>query len=84
MSFTSKPDSLVGVRIGEMSEHKGSTLNEDQIKILALLAVGRTEEKIAEQLNISTQAVRMEIDSILKKINAPNLLQAVLWAALRL
>jgi len=67
-----------------MSEHKGSTLNEDQIKILALLAVGRTEEKIAEQLNISTQAVRMEIDSILKKINAPNLLQAVLWAALRL
>lgn len=67
-----------------MSEHKGSTLNEDQIKILALLAVGRTEEKIAEQLNISTQAVRMEIDSILKKINAPNLLQAVLWAAHRL
>lgn len=67
-----------------MSEHKGSTLNEDQIKILALLAVGRTEEKIAEQLNISTQAVRMKIDSILKKINAPNLLQAVLWAAHRL
>jgi DNA-binding NarL/FixJ family response regulator len=67
-----------------MIENKGNTLNEDQIKILALLAVGTTEEKIAEQLNISTQAVQMEIDTILKKINAPNLLQAVLWAALKL
>ena len=67
-----------------MSEHKGSTLNDDQIKILALLAVGTREEKIAEQLCMSTQAVRMETASILKKINAPNVLQAVLWAAMRL
>jgi DNA-binding NarL/FixJ family response regulator len=67
-----------------MSKHKGNTLNDDQRKILALLAVGTSEEKIAEQLCMSTQAVRMEIDSTLKKINAPNLLQAVLWAALSL
>jgi DNA-binding NarL/FixJ family response regulator len=67
-----------------MAEHKGNTLNDDQIKILALLAVGTAEEKIAGQLNISTQAVRVETDSILQKINAPNLLQAVLWAALSL
>jgi DNA-binding NarL/FixJ family response regulator len=67
-----------------MSEHKCNTLNEDQIKILALLAVGRAEEKIAEQLCTSIQTVRMETGSILKKINAPNLLQAVLWAAWRL
>jgi hypothetical protein len=33
-----------------MSDYKGNTLNEDQIKILALLAVGTTEEKITEQL----------------------------------
>ena len=64
-----------------MSKPKGSNLNEDQVKILALLAVGTTEEKIAEQLCISTQAVRMETTAILRKINAPNLLQAVLWAA---
>ena len=67
-----------------MSDYKGNTLSEDQIKILALLAVGTTEDKMSEQLCISTQAVRMEIDSILKKINAPNRFQAVLWAALRL
>jgi len=67
-----------------MAKHKGNTLNDDQIKILALLAVGTAEEKIAGQLNISTQAVRVETDSILQKINAPNLLQAVLWAALSL
>ena len=67
-----------------MAEHKANTLNDDQIKILALLAVGTAEEKIAEQLCLNTQAVRMETDSILRKIDAPNLLQAVLWAALRL
>ena len=67
-----------------MSKHKGNTLNDDQRKILALLAVGTSEEKIAEQLCMSTQAVRVKTDSILKKINAPNLLQAVLWAALSL
>jgi DNA-binding NarL/FixJ family response regulator len=64
-----------------MSEPRGNTLSEDQIKILALFAVGKAEEKVAEQLCISTEAVKMEIDTILKKINAPNLLQAVLWAA---
>jgi DNA-binding NarL/FixJ family response regulator len=67
-----------------MGAHKVDTLTDDQIKILALLSVGTAEEKIAEQLCISTQAVRIEIDSILKKINAPNLLQAVLWAVSRL
>ena len=67
-----------------MAALKGNTLNEDQIKILALLAVGTAEEEIAEQLCIGTQAVRIEIDTIFKKINAPNLFQAVLWAALRL
>jgi DNA-binding NarL/FixJ family response regulator len=67
-----------------MAAHKANTLNEDQIKLLALLAVGTGEEEIAEQLCLSTRAVRMETDHILKKINAPNLFQAVLWAASRL
>ena len=67
-----------------MAAHKVNTLNEEQIKLLALLAVGTAEEEIAEQLCISTRAVRMETDHILKKINAPNLFQAVLWAASRL
>ncbi len=67
-----------------MVEHTVNTLTEDQVKILALLSVGTAEEKIAEQLCMSTQAVRVETGSILKKINAPNLLQAVLWAASRL
>ena len=67
-----------------MAAHKDNTLNEDQIKLLALLAVGTGEEEIAEQLCLSTRAVRMETNHILKKINAPNLFQAVLWAASRL
>ena len=67
-----------------MGAHKVDTLTDDQIKILALLSVGTAEEKIAEQLCMSTRAVRVETGSILEKINAPNLLQAVLWAALKL
>ena len=67
-----------------MVEHKVDTLTDDQVKILALLSVGTAEEKIAEQLSMSTQAVRVETGSVLEKINAPNLLQAVLWAALKL
>ena len=67
-----------------MVEHRVDTLTDDQIKILALLSVGTAEEKIAEQLRMSTQAVRVETGSILEKINAPNLLQAVLWATSRL
>ena len=64
-----------------MAACKANALNEDQIKILALLAVGTAEEEIARQLSISTQAVRLETNYILKKINAPNVFQAVLWAA---
>jgi DNA-binding NarL/FixJ family response regulator len=67
-----------------MPVRQTNTLNEDQIKILALLAVGTAEEKIAEQLCISTRAVRMETDFILNEINAPNLFQAILWAASKL
>jgi DNA-binding NarL/FixJ family response regulator len=67
-----------------MVEHRVDTLTDDQIKILALLSVGTAEEKIAEQLCMSAQAVRVETGSIFEKINAPNLLQAVLWAALKL
>ncbi len=67
-----------------MSACKANSLNEDQIKILALLAVGTAEEEIAELLCLSTRTVRLETNYILKKINAPNLFQAVLWAASRL
>ena len=45
-----------------MAAYKAKTLNDDQRKILALLAVGTAEEEIAEKLSISTQ------NYILKKI----------------
>ena len=67
-----------------MATHKSTTLNEGQIKLLALLAAGTAEEEIAEKLSLSIQAVRLETNYILKKIKAPNLFQAVLWAAMRL
>ena len=56
-------------------------LTAQQIKILAHIAVGATDEVIAEKLRISPHIIQTDIDNILAKIKAPNRLQAVLWAA---
>ena len=57
---------------------EGENLTAQQIKMLAHIAVGATDEMIAEKLRISPHAIQTDIDSILAKINAPNRLQAAL------
>lgn len=49
--------------------------------MLARIASGASDEEIAEKLNISLREVKADINNIFKKLNAPNRLQAVLWAA---
>lgn len=56
-------------------------LTQDQVEILALIAIGTRDREIAEKLCISVQRVKTEIENILEKIKAPNRIQAVLWAA---
>jgi LuxR family transcriptional regulator of csgAB operon len=63
---------------------EGKNLTAQQTKILAHIAVGATDEEIAEKLRISPHDVKTDIYDILAKIQAPNRLQAALWAATNL
>jgi DNA-binding NarL/FixJ family response regulator len=63
------------------SESVINNLTERQIEILALIAVGATNEEIAEKLYISPHTVKNHLYNIFKKINVPNRVQAALWAA---
>ena len=56
-------------------------LSERQIEILALVAVGATNDEIADRLCISPYTVKTHLYRIFKKINVPNRVQASLWAA---
>ena len=56
-------------------------LTERQIEILALVAVGATNDEIAEKLCISPHTVKTHLYKTFKKINVPNRVQASLWAA---
>ena len=59
----------------------GDVLTERQIEILALIAVGSTNDEISEKLFISPHTVKTHLYKIFKKINVPNRIQAALWAA---
>jgi len=61
---------------------KSSTedLTERQTEILSLIAVGATNEEIADRLCISSHTVKSHLYKIFKKINVPNRIQAALWA----
>jgi DNA-binding NarL/FixJ family response regulator len=56
-------------------------LTQRQIEILALIAVGATNDDISDKLCISPHTVKNHLYSIFKKINVPNRVQAALWAA---
>jgi DNA-binding NarL/FixJ family response regulator len=55
------------------------TLREREV--LVGIACGAPDEEIAKLLNVSPTEVEAQIEIICKKLNAPNRLQAVLWAA---
>jgi DNA-binding NarL/FixJ family response regulator len=53
-------------------------------EVLVGIASGASDKEIAEKLNISLREVKADINNIYRKLNAPNRLQAVLWAACHL
>jgi LuxR family transcriptional regulator of csgAB operon len=66
----------------DRSSRRGSEiLTPRQMEILAQLAVGASNDEIADRLNISSHTVKTHLYNIFKKINVPNRLQAALWAA---
>ncbi|MBW1981230.1 MAG: response regulator transcription factor [Deltaproteobacteria bacterium] len=67
---------------GHDPTRKGLTLlTPRQEEILALVAIGATNEQIAEKLCISPHTVKTHLYNIFKKIKVPNRLQAAFWAA---
>ena len=68
-------------RKNKPSESKNSVLTLRQSEVLAMVAVGATNEEIADKLCISPHTVKTHLYRIFKKINVPNRIQAALWAA---
>ncbi len=63
------------------SKSSSNDLTQRQIQILAQVAVGATNDEIADKLCISPHTVKSHLYKIFKKINVPNRIQASLWAA---
>lgn len=51
-----------------------------EIETLRLLAIGASNQEIADTLCISRRTVKSHVYNIYKKMNVPNRLQAILWA----
>jgi DNA-binding NarL/FixJ family response regulator len=58
-----------------------ASLTRREVEVLSMVAIGCTNEDIADELCISSNTVKTHTYNIFKKINVPNRLQAALWAA---
>ena len=63
------------------TKNSGEALTDRQIEILAMIAVGSTNDEISNNLCISPHTVKTHLYRIFKKIQVPNRVQAALWAA---
>lgn len=64
------------------NEKRGSDLlTNREMEIITWLVSGRSNEEIAESLNISPHTVRTHLSNIYSKIKVENRFQAALWAA---
>jgi DNA-binding NarL/FixJ family response regulator len=72
---------LEGTDGHKASRRANEILTSRQIEILAQVAVGASNDEIADRLNISSHTVKTHLYNIFKKIKVTNRLQAALWAA---
>jgi LuxR family transcriptional regulator of csgAB operon len=66
---------------GNPSKAKSTILTSRQMEILALVAVGCSNDEIADKLCISNHTVKVHLYNVFKKINVSSRLQAAFWAA---
>ena len=59
-------------------------LTQREIEILSMIAVGKTNQEIAEKFFISPHTVKNHLYKVFKKIQVHNRVQASLWAAINL
>ena len=57
-----------------------SKLTKQELCVLELVAQGRINKEIAQELNISIATTKSHLESIYKKLNAHNRVQAVVKA----
>ncbi len=69
-----------GARREKATGTASAILTPRQIQILAQVAVGATNDEIADKLYLSPHTVKTHLYNIFRKINVPNRLQAALWA----
>ena len=55
-------------------------LTRREKEILKLIALGKTNDEIADKLIISTLTVKTHVSNIYSKLNVPNRIQAIFWA----
>jgi LuxR family transcriptional regulator of csgAB operon len=69
--------------VGQVStrSRKSTILTQREAEIIALIAVGDTNDEIADKLSISSNTVRTHLYNMFKKLRVSNRLQATLWAA---
>jgi len=72
---------LEGTGEDKYAKRGNEVLTSRQIQILALVAVGASNDEIADRLNISSHTVKTHLYNIFKKIKVTNRLQSALWAA---
>jgi len=57
-----------------------ASLTSTEKEILKLVAVGETNTAIGRELSLNSEAIAAAMRKIFRKIDAPNRLQAMLWA----
>lgn len=65
--------------IRDFPESAKTYLTRREKEILKLIALGKTNEEIADALHISTLTVKTHVSNIYRKIKVPNRIQAIFW-----
>ncbi len=55
-------------------------LSERELQVLRLIALGRTNKAIAQELDIATNTVNNHVENILRKLGVANRTEAAGWA----